>query len=274
MPSSLPQGLKRSPGPPRECSGLPWPAGRLWPLTVLALLVLTSCRDGTGRGKFSHWFVRRSPQQEMLRALEASDPDVRRQAVAKVAKSDQVSSDWALQGLDAIARTDPDSHARCAAIAGLQRSGRSQAVDTLLQILHADQHPERVAPPDAAVRAAAVHALGRLCAAGCADDQQRPAAGETLASLLTSDPNRHVRLAAAEGLSGFRDRQVLPVLVGSLRDRDFGVAYASRRSLVTLTGMEFGYDVSAWQQWLQQTAEPFAKARPKPVKPRPWWKFW
>jgi HEAT repeat protein len=241
------------------------------PAAAVAALALASCRSGG-----DHWWsVRRSPQQEMLRALEAEDPDVRRQALTRVVESDQVTSDWAFDGLDAVARTDPDSQVRCTAIAGLRRCGRPEAVETLLQILHADRHPDRVAPPDAIVRCEAVNALSRLCAAGRADEQCRSAACETLISLLTGDADRHVRLSAADGLSAFRDPRVLPVLVGSLRDRDFGVAFAARKSLVALTGMEFGYDPPAWQQWLDQTAEPFTNA-PPPKKPqhRPWWKLW
>jgi hypothetical protein len=125
------------------------------------------------------------------------------------------------------------------------------------------------------VRCEAVNALSRLYAAGHADEQYRSAACETLINLLAGDVDRHVRLSAADGLSAFRDPRVLPALVGSLRDRDFGVAFAARKSLTALTDMEFGCDPSAWQQWLDQTAEPFANAPPpKTPQHRPWWKLW
>ncbi len=250
------------------------PVHLLWPAAALALLLLPACRGTQTHGKPSRWLVKRSPQQEMLRALEATDADVRREAAANVAESDQVDRDWAVDGLGAMARTDPDTQVRCTAIAGLQRSGRAEAVDTLLQILHADQHPDGIAPPDSSVRRAAVDGLRRLCAAGVADASQRAACCETITSLLTNDADRHVRLAAAQALRAFSDRQALPVLVGSLRDRDFGVAFAARESLVALTGMGFGYDVSAWQDWLAQTSEPFANAPSKPAESRPWWKLW
>jgi hypothetical protein len=86
--------------PARLC---PW-----LPAAAVAALALASCRSGG-----DHWWsIRRSPQQEMLRALEAEDPDVRRQAIARVVESGQVTSDWAFDGLDAMARTDPDSQVR------------------------------------------------------------------------------------------------------------------------------------------------------------------
>jgi HEAT repeat protein len=207
----------------------------------------------------------------MMLALRTTDPDERRMAVAKVVKSDEVSSDWAIEGLGAIARTDPNTEVRCVAIRGLQRSARTEAIETLLLILHASEHTDHVAPPAPDVRRAAIDAVHALCSAGRATDEQHASACETLMSLLTNDRDRHVRLSAARALRIFYDTRVLRVLVAALRDEDFGVAYAAERSLDEMTGMDLGYDVETWRAWLEEADEPFAKARPAEPAPRRWW---
>jgi HEAT repeat protein len=234
---------------------------------LLALLLVASCNQPGRRS----WTGRRSAQQQMVLALETTDPDVRREATVAVATSNAVANDWAIDGLGAIARTDPDPQVRCVAITGLSRSGRGEAVDVLLLILHADQHPDRVAPPGPPVRRSSIEGLSALFAAGAAGAEQCRAVCQTVASLLANDTNRNVRLAAARALGALPDPAVLPVLIAALRDADFGVANASSSSLWQLTGMDFRYDVDAWQAWLAETSEPFANAPPPEPKSRPWW---
>ena len=69
----------------------------------------------------------RTPQQYLLVAVSDTDPDIRRDAIAEVAESDQRDKDWAIKGMSTVALLETDTHARCVAIRGLGASGRPEA---------------------------------------------------------------------------------------------------------------------------------------------------
>jgi HEAT repeat protein len=66
-----------------------------------------------------------------------------------------------------------------------------------------------------------------------------------------------VRIAAADALRSFRKPEVAQALIGVLRDRNFGVAWQARQSLLLMTGKDFHYDRAAWLGYLSGTQKPF-----------------
>jgi hypothetical protein len=82
--------------------------------------------------------------------------------------------------------------------------------------------------------------------------------------ILTADGHRmmvaeskDVRIAAADALRQYRKLDVARTLVGYLNEQDFGVAWQSRQSLITLTGQDLHYDESAWLNYLVGPSKPF-----------------
>jgi HEAT repeat protein len=69
--------------------------------------------------------------------------------------------------------------------------------------------------------------------------------------------NKDVRIAAADALRQYRTLDVARVLVTYLNETEFGVAWQSRQSLITLTGQDLKYDESAWLQYLVGPSKPF-----------------
>jgi len=212
---------------------------------------------------------KRTPQQYMIIAVSDADPDVRRSAVAKIAKSDRCDQEWAIKGFIAIALLESDPQARCVAVRALSRIDDPRAVETLLKILnYRDYPPAEIRPPGDLCRWDATAALGKL-AAGSLSDDTRAAVKETLLARLELDPDRHVRIAAAKGLQHFAELPVVRGLIEGLRDEDFAVVYRCEHSLARLTGVTHDCDPYQWNQWLEEHGEDtFAKSGTLPESRR------
>jgi hypothetical protein len=222
---------------------------------------------------------RHTPQQYMIIAVSDADPDLRRDAVVRVAESKKHDQEWAIKGFIAIALLESDPQARCVAVRALGRSGDERAVETCLKILNYREHPPaEVRPPDDLCRWDATVALAELAAGPLTEDQQ----GEVLATFLErlrGDPDRHVRIAAAQGLRNFSEQEAVRGLIAGLRDEDFAVVHECENSLAWLTGVTHDCDPYRWEQWLEENQEgAFARggelpeSRQPPYKGR-WSKF-
>jgi hypothetical protein len=100
--------------------------------------------------------------------------------------------------------------------------------------------------------------LVRLEAAKALVHLPDPAAERPLMRVL-ADPNENldVRLAAADALKHYRDLPNARALAESLDDKDFSIVWQARRSLVYLTGRDFGYDDGAWLNYFAGPDKPF-----------------
>lgn len=224
---------------------------------ALALLALAACEDQHIELIDPEIFEPRlSPREYMLVAVSDADPDKRRRATARLAESDQVNTDWAIEGLATIAAVDSDAQTRCVAIRGMARSGGPRAVDTALLLLSDPQSAghEQVRAPDALTRAEAAAALAELAARGAVPDDRREAVAAALLGRLANDRDRHVRRASARALGGFPQPAVVDGLIQGLRDDDFAVAYQCEMSLVKLTGVTHDCEVLAWKTWASENA--------------------
>ncbi len=222
---------------------------------------------------------KRTPQQYMLIAVSDADPDLRREAVAKIAESKKYDEEWAIKGFIAIALLESDPQARCVAVRGLGRTGDPRAVETCLKILNYREHPAaEVRPPDDLCRWDATAALAEL-SAGSPAEKSRAKVLETLLDRLKADPDRHVRMAAARGLRHFSDIDAVRGLINGLRDEDFTVAHRCEQSLAWLTGVTHDCDPYLWEQWLEtHQDDAFARGGELPESRKPpyegrWGKF-
>lgn len=239
------------------------------------LVVATGCSEGgfdaTLDSTFKKVFTpKRTPQQYMIIAVSDADPDIRRDAVARVAKSKKCGEEWAIKGFIAIALLESDAQARCVAIRALGRTGDPRAVETCLKILNYRQHPAaEVRPPNDLCRWDATAGLAGL-AAGPLSEELRGAVLETLLDRLQRDSDRHVRIAAARGLQHFAELDVARGLIGGLRDEDFAVVHECEQSLAWLTGITHDCDPYRWEQWLEANGDDaFVRGGTLPESRRP-----
>ncbi|MCA9242476.1 MAG: hypothetical protein KDA32_00870 [Phycisphaerales bacterium] len=191
----------------------------------------------------------RTPQQYLLVAVSDTDPDIRRDAIAEVAESDQRDKDWAIKGMSTVALLETDTHARCVAIRGLGASGRPEAVDVALKILNAKSYAaSEVWPPEPLCRADAAKVLADAVDRGAVrEEQSRDARATLLQSLQDEDPE--VRVFCAKGLRRFADAEVVDALIAATGDSVFAVAYEADYSLAVLTGHTFDCRRHAWEAW-------------------------
>jgi hypothetical protein len=140
-----------------------------------------------------------------------------------------------------LASMDPDPLVRATAIRALNQSREKSRTKLFIKSL---------SDPSPLVRLEAAKALRRV---------PDPDAAEPLLKVLNApNEDKDVRIAAAEALQHYKRLDVARSLVALLSNRDFGLAWQSRRSLKALTGRDLFYDDSAWLQYLTGPEKPFS----------------
>ena len=212
----------------------------------------------------------RSAQQFMLVAVSDKDPDIRREAVTRVARSKNYQDEWAIKGFIAIALLESDEQARCVAVRALGRTDDTRAIQTMLDILnYRDLPPAKVRPPGPLVRWDVADLLADQCARGMPAQFAEPARLALLARLRT-DSDRNVRAAAARGLGYCPHPDSVKSLIDGLRDESFAVVHTCETALVQLTGVTHDCDALSWDTWLEQNHDdPFAHAGDVPDSRKP-----
>lgn len=254
---------------------------RLAALLVLVAPLAAGCSDVKIDAVVKNIFrPKLTPQQYMLVAVSDSDPDLRREGVAEVAKSKEFDREWAIKGYIAIALLESDPQARCVAIRALARTRDPRAVETVLKILNYREHPPgQVRPPDELCRWDATLALAELCEAHVTPESSLDKARDTLLDRLAHDTHRHVRIAAARGLAYHQSDASVRGLIAGLRDADFTAVHQCEESLIRLTGVTHNCSAIKWEDWLAANgSELFARAGQIPESRRPpytngWGKF-
>jgi hypothetical protein len=132
---------------------------------------------------------------------------------------------------------------------------------------------------DATVQAAAIRAMNHsrdgahkqsfVDAMDDADEAVRLEAAKALANVpdekavpkliahLQKDDDKDVRIACADALREYKTAEVARALVSVLPDRDFGVAFRARESLLLMTGRNFRFDEAKWLDYFARTEKPF-----------------
>jgi len=235
-------------------------SGQIALATVLlfCLMCLAGCSEAQLDSAVKKIISRPSPRQQVLIALEASDPDVRLDALRGLVRRKEVREDWAVKALDAIARTDPEPQVRCLALRGLMRSGDPRAVDTALAVLNPAAATQPARPADAEVRLDAVCLLARYVESGSVPADRAAAVTEALLSAASAEKDRRVKMAAIRALGQVRDERCLKVLVDALDDDDFGVVYEAEMALRRLTGHTGNFERRQWEAWLLEATDPFS----------------
>lgn len=148
-------------------------------------------------------------------------------------------------GLDwrAVARAaldDPNARVRAAAVHSLGRARDGERLDRILAL---------AADPDERVRQEVPAALGRL------------AGSRALATLLelAADPRWRVRLAAAQALADLRDPAAVVPLVEALGRERGRLREDLLALLMRLTGRDHGLDIEAWLAFLRDAPPDFLK---------------
>jgi len=178
----------------------------------------------------------REKQRKIVNLILSEDPDLRREAILLLASDAPATWKTTPKILENRATGDPDPQVRAAAVQVYAKLIESPQALELLKKTAKDR--------DRLVRCETILALKER---PCPDAQQ------TLLLLLENDPEPVLRALAAQALANFPDKQVVRALIAVVDDDYFALAYRARKSLNTLTGRDFDYDPTRWNQWYFDT---------------------
>jgi len=150
-----------------------------------------------------------------------------------------------------IAQKDSDPLVRATAVRTLNVARDKTATKVFISAL---------SDPSPLVRLEGAKALYRL---------PDPEAAEKLLEVATNDgsrfspddtrrqgENKDVRIAAIEALQHYRRLDIARPLVSLLNQKDFGIAWQTRRTLKRMTGKDLNYDESAWLNFITGPSKP------------------
>lgn len=139
-----------------------------------------------------------------------------------------------------IAKTDPDFLVRATAIRALNRARLKEATPLFIDALGSDNAKIRLEGAKALVNVPDENAVAPL-----------------MKLLNSPDEDKDVRIAAADALRHYKRLDVARALAATLSEREFGVAWQSRRTLRRMTGVDKMYSEPAWLDYFVGTQKPF-----------------
>ena len=251
-------------------SRTPTPVARFWLTCFVAFVpaLILGCQ-GQGKGPLGSLmanigdpFRAANPRDVARDLFDVTDADNRRRALAMFAAAPFGDADTYIKWYRLMlggetqgkpgrgGAPDPDATVRAAAVRALGIHG---VVDDVVIII------PRLEDEVAFVRWEAAKALGRIynpeairpLLRSLREDQSLRGEDETAAS-GRGEPDPEVRQACAEALGQYANPAVFDGLIAALRDTNYGVNYAARRSLKTLTGFDMGYDYRDWLTWAER----------------------
>lgn len=180
------------------------------------------------------------PARAVRMMEDRKSADVRRRGMNGLVRWDFAQRDPYTRRYRQIAEAETDAMARAVALRAANRSRDDHARSLFIKAL-SDSSP--------LVRLEAAKGLISLPAP--------EAVAPLIAAVNNPAEEKDVRIAAAEALKHYQQLDVARALAARLNERDFGVAWQSRRSLRRLTGRDHGYDESAWLEYLTGPDKPF-----------------
>ncbi|MDB5290721.1 MAG: hypothetical protein JWL69_1962 [Phycisphaerales bacterium] len=180
-----------------------------------------------------------TPSLAARRMEDAASADNRRSGMVKLADDGFTKIESFKARCRQLALYDKDPTVRATAIRTSNRARDSKAAPVFTKAL--DDRNEWV-------RLEAAKALANVPDMGAIEPLIR--------TFNNREESRDVRVAAADALKHYRSLQVVRALTGSLNDREFAIAWQSRKSLKYITSHDYGYDERAWLAYFTGPEKP------------------
>lgn len=181
-----------------------------------------------------------TPRRAATMMRDKASADNRRTGINDLMRFDYaIKSRYTAAAFEAMAQTDADPTVRAAALRACNRCRDRAATPVFIRAL---------ADKSAWVRLEGAKGLANVPDAN----------GVLPLTKLAANPDEEsdVRIAAADALKYYRTPEVARSLCGLLNDADFGVAWQAHRSLIYMTGKNFGYDQGAWLGYFAGPGKP------------------
>lgn len=213
-------------------------------MAPVLLLALCGCQGSKSLGDFGRNLVDslsgNTPIQAVVQMEDRYFPDERREGINRLVDQSFGRREPYTERYMQIAQYDSDYLVRATAIRALNRSRDEKAIPVFIKAL---------ADPSPLVRQEAAKALSNM-----ADPASVPA---LLRVLGGAQEPRDVRIAAAAALRHYKTLDVARALAGTLDAKDFGVAWQSHKSLISMTGQDLSYSETQWLNYLSGPNKPF-----------------
>lgn len=170
---------------------------------------------------------------------DASSADNRRDGINRLLEWGFARHDPYTKRYAQIAQYDTDPTVEAVAIRALNRARDRRATKVFIKALDST---------DELVRLEAAKALANVPDVAAADP--------LIKVLNRPGESRDVRIAAADALKHYRTMSVGRALCGVLGDRDFGVSWQARQSLVYLFNRDYRYDAASWLGYISGPTSP------------------
>jgi len=215
----------------------------------LLMIIIGGCQsvevedDGSPLAKLIQKLLPEDPaqkQQRLMQNLSSPDADLRREGVLMLGEGEPAAWDATLEILALMSKGDTEPQVRAAAVQVHTKLDQSETLSDVLRRAARDRSP--------LVRREGIEALR---------DRNDEESMEVLLDLLAHDPEGSLRAEAAVALANYRFRKAVLGLAAALDDDEFAVLYRSRQSLGKLTGKDFQYDRSEWEDWIYSADDPF-----------------
>ena len=181
----------------------------------------------------------RTPLQAARMTTDVQSADNRRVGLYRLVEYPFAQKPPYTTRYEQMARSDPDPTVRAAAIRSCNRARDTHASGIFIAALTDENEM---------VRLEGVKGLANI------PDASASAPLLKLASDV--DQNRDVRIAATDALKYYRSIEIGRALANLMSDRDFAVAWQSRRSLCYMTHRDFKMDQSAWLTYIAGPDKP------------------
>ena len=215
----------------------------------LLMIIIGGCQsaavenDGNPLAKLIQKLLPEDPaqkQQRLMQNLSSPDADLRREGVLMLGEGEPATWEVTLEILALMSKGDTEPQVRAAAVQVHTKLDQSETLCDVLRRAARDRSP--------LVRRECTEALR---------DRNDEESMEVLLDLLAHDPEGSLRAEAAVALVNYRYRKAVLGLAAALDDDKFAVLYRSRGSLGKLTGKDFQYDRSEWEDWIYSADDPF-----------------
>ena len=195
-----------------------------------------------------------TPEQAITLMNNPTRPDARREGIAALSTRWPFGKQPPYPGrYEQIAQHDPDVIVRTMAIRALNICRDANATKIFIAGLKDENDQIRLESAKALANIPDAEAIpGLLDLLSGTRAVMTPDGHRTLVA-----ESKDVRIAAADALRQYRTIDVARSLIGNLNEQDFGVAWQSRQSLITLTGQDLKYDEAAWLQYIVGPGKPF-----------------
>lgn len=203
-------------------------------MLLAAVILLPACSDMQESLNDMNTALFPMTPREAAMQTASYDPDKRRNAFAAISAAPFGGEEVYLRLYRTMIETEPDPTVRAVLIKALGDHGEPEDCPTIAMFLIDYEQQDFV-------RWEAAKALQRL-------HFPKRAIIESLKTAANPayEENNNVRAAAAHALGQYADPTVFQTLVAGLNDRDYSVIHASHRSLVILTGKDYGMNADDW----------------------------